>query len=51
MAVLQFTIEMFVVRNYALAVVFITPAALTIASGGLVVGDVVIYSWRAASIR
>ena len=39
-AVLQFTIEMFVVRNYALAVVFITPAALTIASGGLVVGDV-----------
>ena len=40
LAVLQFTIEMFVVRNYALAVVFITPAALTIATGGLVVGDV-----------
>ena len=39
-AVLQFTIEMFVVRNYALAVVFITPAALTIATGGLAVGDV-----------
>ena len=31
---LQFTIEMVVVRNYALAVVFITTAALTIASGG-----------------
>ena len=40
LAVLQFTIEMFVVRNYALAVVFITPTALTIATGGLVVGDV-----------
>lgn len=33
--VVQFTIEMTVVRNYALAVVFITAAALTIASGGL----------------
>ncbi|MGV0779227.1 FUSC family protein [Mycolicibacterium sp. XJ775] len=31
---LQFTIEMYVMRNYTLAVVFITPAALTIASGG-----------------
>ncbi|MGB3392964.1 MAG: FUSC family protein [Stenotrophomonas sp.] len=31
---LQFTIEMLVVRNYALAVIFITGAALTIASGG-----------------
>ncbi|MEV0672636.1 FUSC family protein [Mycobacterium sp. NPDC050441] len=31
---LQFTIEMYVLRNYTLAVVFITPAALTIASGG-----------------
>lgn len=31
---LQFAIEMYVVRNYTLAVVFITPAALTIASGG-----------------
>lgn len=31
---LQFTIEMIVMRNYALAVVFITGAALTIASGG-----------------
>ncbi|MGQ4659854.1 FUSC family protein [Lysobacter sp. F6437] len=31
---LQFTIEMVVVRNYTLAVVFITGAALTIASGG-----------------
>lgn len=31
---LQFVIEMSVIRNYALAVVFITAAALTIASGG-----------------
>jgi uncharacterized membrane protein YccC len=31
---LQFTIEMVVMRNYALAVVFITGAALTIAAGG-----------------
>ncbi|MDH6245618.1 FUSC family protein [Mycobacterium sp. OTB74] len=37
---LQFIIEMFVVRNYTLAVVFITPAALTIASGGHRVPDV-----------
>jgi uncharacterized membrane protein YccC len=36
---LQFTIEMFVMRNYALAVVFITGAALTIASGGHPVDD------------
>ncbi len=33
LALLQFTIEMLVVRNYALATVFITTAALTIASG------------------
>ena len=33
-ATLQFTIEMLIVRNYALAAVFITPTALTIASGG-----------------
>jgi len=39
-AVLQFTIEMTVVRNYALAVVFITAAALTIASGGQPVADI-----------
>ncbi|MFF4827639.1 FUSC family protein [Streptomyces sp. NPDC001312] len=31
---LQFSIEMFVVRNYALAVIFITTVALTIVSGG-----------------
>lgn len=36
---LQFVIEMYVVRNYTLAVVFITPAALTIASGGAPVAD------------
>ncbi|ODT74277.1 MAG: hypothetical protein ABS76_37450 [Pelagibacterium sp. SCN 64-44] len=38
--VLQFTIEMTVIRNYALAVVFITAAALTIAAGGHPVPDV-----------
>lgn len=32
---LQFAIEMTVLRNYALAVVFITAAALTIAAGGM----------------
>ncbi|MBU9763490.1 FUSC family protein [Mycobacterium sp. TNTM28] len=37
--VLQFVIEMYVVRNYTLAVVFITPAALTIASGGTAVAN------------
>lgn len=37
--VLQFVIEMYVVRNYTLAVVFITPAALTIASGGAAVAN------------
>ncbi len=37
---LQFVIEMSVVRNYALAVVFITAAALTIASGGHPVPDI-----------
>lgn len=37
---LQFIIEMIVIRNYALAVVFITAAALTIASGGHPVPDV-----------
>ncbi|WP_083653892.1 FUSC family protein [Mycobacterium sp. GA-1841] len=36
---LQFVIEMYVVRNYTLAVVFITPAALTIASGGVPVAN------------
>ncbi|MFV8049649.1 FUSC family protein [Mycobacterium sp. 48b] len=36
---LQFIIEMYVMRNYTLAVVFITPAALTIASGGQPVDD------------
>lgn len=37
---LQFLIEMFVVRNYTVAVIFITPAALTIASGGHHITDV-----------
>ncbi len=38
--VLQFTIEMLVLRNYAVAVVFITSAALVLASGGHRVPDV-----------
>ncbi len=37
---LQFVIEIAVVRNYAIAVVFITGIALTIASGGHPVADV-----------
>ena len=40
LVVLQFTIEMAVMRNYALAVVFITAAALTISAGGHPVADV-----------
>ncbi|HET7668489.1 MAG TPA: FUSC family protein [Mycobacterium sp.] len=40
LAVLQFTIEMVVIPVYAVAVVFITPAALLIAAGGHRVGDV-----------
>ena len=35
----QFTVEMLVLRNYALAVIFITTAALTLATGGLPVDD------------
>ncbi|GAA4045593.1 FUSC family protein [Arthrobacter methylotrophus] len=38
--VLQFVIEVTVMRNYALAAVFITTVALTIASGGQKVDDV-----------
>lgn len=40
---LQFTVEMLVVRNYALAVVFITSAALLLASGGQPVASPVAY--------
>jgi uncharacterized membrane protein YccC len=42
---LQFVIEMTVIRNYALAVVFITAAALTIASGGHPVLDIEHVLW------
>ena len=38
-ALVQFTVEMLVLRNYALAVIFITVAALTLATGGLPVED------------
>ena len=37
--VLQFTVEMLVLRNYALAVIFITAAGMTLATGGLPVED------------
>ena len=37
---MQFTIELVVARNYALAVVFITPTALVISTGGRPVDDV-----------
>jgi Fusaric acid resistance protein-like len=40
LGVLQFVVEMSVTRNYALAVVFITPMALTIAYSGSPVHDV-----------
>lgn len=40
LAALQFGVEMLVVRSYALAVVLITPLALTIAFGGRPVDDV-----------
>jgi uncharacterized membrane protein YccC len=42
---LQFTIEMIVMRNYALAVVFITGSALTIAGGGHPVDSPASYLW------
>lgn len=37
--VLQFTVEMLILRNYALAATFITAAALTLATGGMPVPD------------
>jgi uncharacterized membrane protein YccC len=43
--VLQFIIEMLVLRNYGLAVLFITAIALTIASGGHPVADIVHQVW------
>jgi len=45
LAVIQFLIEMTVVRNYALAVIFITAAALMIASGGQPENDVAHLLW------
>ncbi|MEW9614975.1 FUSC family protein [Shinella sp. S4-D37] len=43
--VLQFIIEMLVLRNYGLAVVFITAIALTIAAGGQPVPDIPHQVW------
>jgi hypothetical protein len=40
LAVLQFVVELLVIRNYTLATVFITPLALTIAFGARPVDDV-----------
>ena len=45
LAVLQFIIEMLVVRSYAIAVVFITATALLMASGGYVVHDLGYMLW------
>lgn len=47
MFVLQFCIELLVVRNYALAVTFITPLALTIESAAAVVDPVRVVGERA----
>lgn len=44
-ALLQFIIELLVLRNYGLAVVFITAIALTIASGGHPVADIPHQVW------
>jgi uncharacterized membrane protein YccC len=48
MMALQFTIEILVLRNYGLAVIFITAAALTIASGGHPVDNVLHLLWTRA---
>ena len=45
LTVLQFVIEVVVVRSYAMAVVFITATALIIASGGYVVSDLAHLLW------
>lgn len=47
--ILQFSIEMLVVRNYALAVVFITAAALTIGTGGEPTANIGHLLWVRAS--
>ena len=49
LAVLQFLILMLMVRNYALAVVFITAAAVTMASGGDQVENITALLWARAS--
>jgi uncharacterized membrane protein YccC len=46
---LQFIIEILVIRNYGIAVIFITAVALTIASGGHPVGDVAHLLWTRAA--
>jgi uncharacterized membrane protein YccC len=48
LAVLQFLICMLVVQNYALAVIFITGAAITMASGGYAVENIVELLWARA---
>jgi hypothetical protein len=45
LTILQFAIETLIVRSYALAVVFITAAALTVATGGHGVPDVAHLLW------
>lgn len=48
LAVLQFLICMLVVQNYALAVIFINGAAITMASGGYAVENIVELLWARA---
>jgi len=48
LAILQFLITMLVVRNYALAAVFITAIALTMASGGHAAGNIEELLWDRA---
>jgi len=48
LAVLQFLIWMLVARNYALAVIFITAAAITMAAGGQAVEDITGLLWTRA---
>ena len=48
LAVLQFLIWMLVARNYALAVIFITAAAITMASGGQAVENIPGLLWTRA---
>jgi uncharacterized membrane protein YccC len=45
LAALQFVIELLIIRNYMLAVLFITAIALTMASGGRELPDITVLLW------